>query len=136
MIEKQKKIDSSELYFFFEEDQILDKKYREIRINSGYPELFDSPSFLTYVNKHRTKHNTIKQEELNSLFESYKNEMELQLRKKVNGVKIYKILLYSSFLIFVLSFPLETFGLTVFSVIILAILNFCSPRIFIGLEEI
>ena len=62
--------------------------------------------------------------------------MELQLRKKVNGVKIYKILLYSSFLIFVLSFALETFGLTVFSVIILAILNFCSPRIFIGLEEI
>jgi hypothetical protein len=136
MIEKQKNNDSRELYFFFEEDQILDKKYREIRINSDYPELFWSPSFLIYVNKHRTKHNTIKQEELNSLFESYKNEMELQLRKKVNGVKIYKILLYSSLLIFVLSFALETFGLTVFSVIILAILNFCSPKTFTGLEEI
>ena len=65
MIEKQKKIDSSELYFFFEEDQILAKKYREIWINSNHPELFNSPSFLTYVNKHTSKHNPIKQEELN-----------------------------------------------------------------------
>ena len=136
MIEKQKKIDSRELYFFFEEDQILAKKYREIWINSNHPELFNSPSFLTYVNKHTSKHNPIKQEELNSLFESYKNEMELQLRKKVNGVKTYNILLYTSLVIFVISIILGIFSLIVVSVIILAILNFCSPKIFIGLKEI
>ena len=62
--------------------------------------------------------------------------MELQLRKKVNGVKTYNILLYTSLVIFVISIILGIFSLIVVSVIILAILNFCSPKIFIGLKEI
>jgi len=131
MIDKYE-IRSRELYFFSEEDVILAKKYRDIWINSDYPELFRSPSFLEYVNKHEPSNYTLTQEKLNSLFDNYKNEMELQLRKKVNAVRAYKLLMYSSLAIFFMSLFLQSFGLIVFCTIVLAIFNFCRPKDFIS----
>lgn len=133
MIE-QHEISSRELYFFSEENEILAKKYNDIRNNSNYPELFWPPSFLEYINKNKPSNYTLTQDKLNSLFDNYKNEMELQLRKKVNAVKVYKILLYSSLAIFFISLFLQSFGLMVFCTIVLAVFNFCSPKDFISIQ--
>ena len=124
-------IHSNELYFFKEENEILEKKYRDIWIKSDYPELFLRPDFLEYVIKHTPNHYTLTQETLNSLFDSYKIEMEWQLKKKVIAVKLYKLLMYSSMALLIISLFSESWVFMLFCIFFMAIFNFISPKDFI-----